>query len=84
MSMVESSPVAVTLPEHVHVTGEMVVEASELGLAPGIFPHVLRVENRDSLRGRLFGAVGVDRLRGEVTGVRYEDEQGRRLLVIND
>ncbi len=58
---------------------EFVADASDLGLRPGVFPR--RVE----YRRMTFAAVGVDRgAEGEVTGVRYESEDGRRLLVVND
>jgi hypothetical protein len=55
------------------------VEASTLGLRPGIWPRQITYQRRT------YAAVGMERDReGELIAVRYEDEQGRRLRVVND
>jgi hypothetical protein len=56
-----------------------VVEASELDLKPGVFPQQLVYQRRT------YCAVGLDRdSEGELMAVRYETEEGRRLVVLND
>lgn len=64
------------------LTKPKVIEASEIGLPPGVWPGVLEHEGKTWTRG----SVDCDR-EGEVQAVHYRCYEGsdlRRLVVLND
>lgn len=65
------------------VNGQLVGEASTMGLKPGEWPTHISVVN-DAGNGYLFMRGQADRSHGELHGFNYVAQDGTRMLVVND
>ena len=65
------------------INGELVGEASRLGLEPGDWPLFIMVLDEQNA-GFLFQRENPDLAEGEVAGYHYRSKGGVALLVIND